>query len=78
MDDDGSLERGCPYCNQTGKVVNSKIIEWQLNNFEGEQPQDIMVPCPVCNGSGYIPTGMGLSMLDFMDKYNGGDIGGNA
>jgi len=78
MDDDGNLEKICPYCcKQTGKVINPKFLEWQLNNFKGKQPEEIFVFCPICNGTGYIPTSMGLGMLDFMDKYNS-NAGGNA
>lgn len=73
IEGDGSLERECQYCEQTGKVINPKIIEWQLNDFEGEQPKEIMIICPICNGIGRIPTHMGCGILDFIDRYDGGN-----
>ena len=73
--DDGTLERTCPYCNQTGRVKNPKFIEWELDNFIGKQPEEVFIPCPICEGVGLIPTPAGFSILDFIDKYN---TGGNA
>jgi len=67
--DDGSLEKGCPYCKQSGKVINPKFMRWQLDDFEGEQPKEVVILCPICNGLGVISTSMGFSLLDFIDKH---------
>lgn len=70
-DYDGSLEKGCPYCKGSGRVPNIEIIKWQLGGFEGSEPKDVFVTCPICNGLGVIPTHNGFGILDFIGKYGG-------
>lgn len=66
---DLSLEKYCPYC-KTGNVINPELIEWQLNNFEGKQPVNEMIKCPMCNGTGIVPTRFGEEILELCKYYN--------
>ena len=71
MDDDFSqLEKVCPYCDETGTIVNPKIIEWQLKGCVEERPEDIIVKCPMCNGTCLIPTRLGIGILELVRIYD--------
>jgi hypothetical protein len=70
MDDDFTgLEKICPYCNETGNIVNPRFIEWQLNGSVGEHPE-IIIRCPMCNGSCLIPTSFGVGILELVRIYD--------
>ena len=70
MDDDFScLEKICPYCDKTGIVANPKFIEWHINGCINKQPNEIMIKCPICDGSCVIPTKLGIGILELVEKY---------
>jgi hypothetical protein len=62
------LETMCPYCKGTREVINPKFLEWSLNNFEGDEPIPTIM-CPICEGSGYIPTHAGIDILELVERY---------
>lgn len=62
------LETICPYCKGTYEVINPKFLEWSLNNFEGDEPIPTIM-CPICEGSGYIPTHAGIDILELVERY---------
>jgi len=66
------LETICPYCKGTYEVINPKFLEWSLNNFEGDEPQPTIV-CPICSGSGTIPTHTGIDILELVERYENVD-----
>lgn len=67
--DNYGLERICPFCRESGEIVNPKFIEWSLNNCVGKRPEDEIIKCPVCNGTLIIPTESGVEILELVDKY---------
>ncbi len=62
------LETTCPYCHGTYEVINPKFLEWSINDFEGDEPQPTVV-CPICSGSGTIPTHDGIDILELVERY---------
>lgn len=62
------LETICPYCKGTKEVINPKFLEWSLNDFEGEEPIPTIM-CPICEGTGYIPTHAGIDILELVERY---------
>jgi len=66
---DLGLEKLCPYCRESGEIINPKFLEWSLNDRVGKQPDKIVMICPICNGSLVIPTEMGIDILELVDKY---------
>lgn len=62
------LETICSYCKGTYEVINPKFLEWSLNNFEGDEPIPTIM-CPICEGSGYIPTHAGIDILELVERY---------
>lgn len=70
MDDFSSLEKICPYCDETGTVINPRFIERQLNGSIDKNLEDIIIKCPICNGNRIIPTELGMGILELVNIYN--------
>lgn len=70
MDDFSTLEKICPYCDETGIIVNPKFIEWQLNEGVDERPEKEIIKCPMCNGKCIVPTKLGIGILELVRMYN--------
>ncbi len=66
------LETVCPFCNGTHEVVNTRFIEWDLSGMNGEEPEPTTI-CPVCSGSGTIPTHDGIEILELVERYENVD-----
>lgn len=73
MDDFSCYEKICPYCDETGSVVNPKFIEWQLNGSVDKRPEEMLIRCPICNGTQMIPTKLGEGILELVRIYNKGN-----
>jgi hypothetical protein len=71
------LETICPYCKGTYEVINPKFLEWGiLNNYNGVEPEPTTI-CPVCSGSGTIPTHDGIEILELVERYENVDSDGD-
>jgi hypothetical protein len=66
------LETTCPFCNGTCEVINPKFLEWDLNGWNGDEPEPTTT-CPICSGSGTIPTHTGIDILELVERYENVD-----
>ncbi len=74
MDDFSSLEKICPYCDETGVIINPNFTEWRLNGGVNKRPENLMIKCPMCNGTCIVPTELGIGILELVRMYDKEDF----
>ncbi len=71
------LQTMCPNCKGIGFIQDWQWVQWWAeNNFpppDGHPILDIVeeIPCYACDEVGYVPTELGYTLLEFLNRFRG-------
>ncbi len=71
------LQKVCTQCKGKGFIQDWQWVQWWAENYlpppDGHPILDINeeIPCDACNQIGYVPTELGNTILEFLNRFRG-------